>query len=179
MDLGCLGRGLIGISDIRLPMDQTALLPDFMPAADASPQHRIRISDGSFIAGSFKPHHAENSVVVGQKPGFVREHRARLRRDIHTDWSKMTSPNVGKPDLSQSATASELGLRQRICPQVKTAGVSMEAGGASHRLFFPTAPQRPDLSAFGARSSLLMRQFTPSTVFTQALTPSTEAQSER
>jgi hypothetical protein len=60
-------------------MNQTAVLPDFMPLADAGPQSHIRISGGSFIVGSLKPHLAENVMAVAQKSSFINAHFSRLR----------------------------------------------------------------------------------------------------
>ena len=51
---------------IRLPMDQTAIQPDFMPHADAGPQSSIGMSDGGVIMGGLKPHLAENVVTVSE-----------------------------------------------------------------------------------------------------------------
>ena len=59
-------------------MDQTAIQPDFMPHTSAGPQSGFRMSDGSLIMGSVKPHRAENLMAVRQKPSFINGHRWRL-----------------------------------------------------------------------------------------------------
>jgi hypothetical protein len=119
--LSCYGRS--GITEFRLSlplairnlsetsfvaidflMNQSAILPDFMPHADAGPQNLIRVSDGNDIVRSSKPHRAENSVAVGQKPGFVHGHRVRL-------WCSRSSTLILRnEELSSCSARRPVGL---------------------------------------------------------------------